>query len=69
MHKKAFLIVGIVNERIFRVGSETGSVTFSSQRGSEYGSGSKTPTKMGSRSRKKFRIHTTVIVYTTGICI
>jgi hypothetical protein len=27
-HENAFFIVGIVKERIFRVGSETGSVTF-----------------------------------------
>jgi hypothetical protein len=33
-YENAFFIVGIVKERIFRVGSKTGSVTFNSQRGS-----------------------------------
>jgi hypothetical protein len=49
-HENVFFIVGIVKERIFRVGSETGSVIFYAtiQRGSE--SESKTLPKMRSES-------------------
>jgi hypothetical protein len=52
--KKAFLIVGIVKERIFRVGPKTGSVIFTSRRRSA--SGSITLMKMGSESRFKKKI-------------
>jgi hypothetical protein len=52
MCEKAFLIVGIVNESIFRVGSETGSVTFSKSRVSLYESGSKTRRKWNPDPKK-----------------
>jgi hypothetical protein len=52
-HENAFLIVGIVEETIFKAGFETGSVTFISQRGSGSESVSRTRTKMGSGSGKK----------------
>jgi hypothetical protein len=63
-HENDFFLVGIVKERIFRVGSETGDVTFLLvKEDPDPNLNPKLGRKWDPDPKKKFRIHNTAVHY------